>query len=180
MTICLAFDLGFANLAAAIVEWQPKLRKCWRSWYVQTLPTQTDTERWEQLLGEVNVIVHDNIEVDFVVAEDCVGVHHGNRARGTTDSNSENLLQVQGVLRMACEVYGIELRLVRSQSVYAALRCKVPNRPGETSSAHRQRQKLATAVAVRRLLKGTEGFNVDQLDACAIGISACLGKGKVA
>jgi hypothetical protein len=151
------------------------------SWLAQTDDNQPNSEAWENLLRDISVIIQDNSDVNFIALEDVSGVRHGKDSRFQSGAQADPLLQLQGAVRMACTIYGIQLRIVRSQSVYAALGCKVPTIPQESDDRRRKRQKIATQAIVKRLLKGTESLSSpDEFDACAHAIACCLGKGVVA
>lgn len=180
MTQILAIDPGFANMAIVSLEWQPKVRRCWTSRLIKTKADMPDTDRWTAVLGGIFGAIDENTDVDFVACEEMTGVRRGKDSRGQSGAHSDPLLQVIGAIRMACYSHGLTLRMVRSTSVYAALGCRVPTRPGETEEQKKKRQKLATQTTVRRLISGAESLSIDETDACAIAIACALGKGVIA
>lgn len=181
MITALGIDLGFRNLAISDIEWSQKVKRCRNSWLIQTSKDQPDNESWECLLNGIAVVIAENVGVNFVALEDVSGVRHGKDNRGQSGAQADPLLQLQGAIRMACRIYGVELRIVRTVSVYSALGCQVPQIPGESEEQKKKRQKLATQATVQRLLKGTECCSFpDGFDACAHAISCCLGRGVVA
>jgi hypothetical protein len=74
----------------------------------------------------------------------------------------------------------VDLRLVRTQSVNAALGIKPPRRGTMPDYQRSKAQKAATRAVVTRLLSGAEDLDEHQIDACGIAIAAALGKGVVA
>jgi hypothetical protein len=175
-----AIDPGLRNLATVSVLWTPKVRRVTYAKTIHTLPEMSDALSWATVNGFVADFVHRSVGIcDWFAAEELAGVRHGKDDRGSSNANSDPLLQIQGGIRMACAIYCVELRLVRSQSVNSTLGIKPPRRGTMSDYARSKVQKSSTQAAVMRLLAGAENLDEHQYDACGIAIATALGNGVV-
>lgn len=175
-----AIDPGFRNLATVSVLWTPMIRRVQYAETIHTLPEMSDALSWATITGAIATFANKSVGIcDFLAAEELSGVRHGKDDRSQASSNSDPLLQIQGAIRMACTVYVVELRLVRSQSVNSVLGIKPPRRGAVSDYQRSKAQKAETQAAVMRLLAGAENLDEHQYDACGIAIAAALGKGVV-
>jgi hypothetical protein len=176
-----ATDPSFRNLATVSILWTPKIRRCTYAKTIHTLPEMSDALSWAAINGAVAEFVHKSVGIcERFAAEEMAGVRHGKDDRGQSGANSDPLLQIQGGIRMACAIYCVDLWLVRSQSVNAALGIVPPRRGTMTDYMRKKWQKAATRTVVNRLLSATESLDEHQIDACGIAIACALGKGKQA
>lgn len=174
----LGIDPGLKNLGLVVVEWSPKVRRVLWSRTVKTTSKMPDSERWEEILSALRETIE--LGPPCIACEEMTGVRHGHSDRGTTNSNADCLIEVQGAIRGLARVYHRRLTLIRSLSSYAAMGVRIPKIPGETKQQRSNRQKAATFAAANLFFAGAEGLTEHEADAAIHAGGVALGKGVVA
>lgn len=173
----LGIDPGWRNIGVIALTWTGRIRRVTYHDTIGTNPKMTDQESWVRIISGLQAIIADPGCPDVIACEDMRGVRYGHDERGTSNSSTDEIRDVQAVIRTLAHVYRKRLFFVRSSSVYAATGSRIGRIPGETDRQHKTRQKSANQAAALRLFSGTETLTEHEFDASLIAAAVMLGKG---
>lgn len=174
----LGIDPGWRNIGIIAATWFGRIRRVTYHDTIGTNPKMTDQESWVRIISGLQAIIADPDCPEVIACEDMRGVRYGHDERGTSNSSTDDIRDVQAVIRPLAHLYGKRLFFVRSLSGYAAMGAKLNKLRGETQHMRKTRQKAANAAAAMRVFAGAENLTEHEWDACIHAGAVMLGKGE--
>jgi hypothetical protein len=174
----LGIDPGWRNIGIVSAIWSGRIRRVTYRKTIETTQKMTDREAWDAIISGLQSIIADPGCPDVIACEDMRGVRYGHDERGTSNSSTDEIRDVQAVIRTLAHLYGKRLFFVRSLSGYAAMGAKISKLRGETQHIRKARQKAASAAAAMRVFSGAENLTEHEWDACVHAGAVMLGKGE--
>lgn len=174
----LGIDPGWRNIGIVWIAWSNRVRRVEHRYTITTSSKMTDKEAWDSIIGQLQAVFAAEGCPDVIACEDMRGVRYGHDERKSSNSSTDEIRDVQAVIRTLAHLYGKRLFFVRSLSGYAALGAKISRLPGETDRKRKERQKAANAAAAMRVFSGAENLTEHEWDACINAGAVMLGKGE--
>src|SRR5512145_108890 len=110
----LGIDPGWRNIGIIAAIWSGRIRRVTFRKTIKTSQTMTDTEAWDVIISNLQAIIADPGCPDVIACEDMRGVRYGHDERKSSSASTDEIRDVQAVIRTLAHLYGKRLFFVRS------------------------------------------------------------------